>query len=77
MNFGFLTLLAYTPFPLHLGVHELGYTFTGWGLMLAIFAVFVAPRFGRRFGDVRGLGMALAAIAAVLLSGRCSSTAAR
>jgi MFS family permease len=67
-NFGFFTLLAYTPFPLHLGVHELGYTFTGWGLMLAIFAVFVAPRFGRRFGDVRGLGMALAAIAAVLLA---------
>ncbi|MGA9860267.1 MAG: MFS transporter, partial [Solirubrobacteraceae bacterium] len=66
-NFGFFTLLAYTPFPLHLGVHELGYTFTGWGLMLAIFAVFVAPRFGRRFGDVRGLGMALAAIAGVLV----------
>jgi MFS transporter, ACDE family, multidrug resistance protein len=65
-NFGFFTLLAYTPFPLHLGIHELGYTFTGWGLMLAIFAVFVAPRFGRRFGDVRGLGFALAAIVAVL-----------
>ncbi|HJS94995.1 MAG TPA: MFS transporter, partial [Solirubrobacteraceae bacterium] len=65
-NFGFFTLLAYTPFPLHLGIHELGYTFTGWGLMLAIFAVFVAPRFGRRFGDVRGLGVALVGIALVL-----------
>ena len=65
-NFGFFTLLAYTPFPLHLGVHQLGYTFTGWGLMLAICAVFVAPRFGRRYGDVRGLGFALAAIVAVL-----------
>jgi predicted MFS family arabinose efflux permease len=65
-NFGFFTLLAYTPFPLHLGIHQLGYTFTGWGLMLAIFAVFVAPRFGRRFGDVTGLGLALGAIAAVL-----------
>ena len=66
-NFGFFTLLAYTPFPLHLGVHQLGYTFTGWGLMLALFAVFVAPRVGRRFGDVRGLGAALAAIAAILV----------
>jgi MFS family permease len=65
-NFGFFTLLAYSPFPLHLGVHELGYTFTGWGLMLAIFAVFVAPRIGRRFGDIRGLGAALVAIAAIL-----------
>jgi MFS transporter, ACDE family, multidrug resistance protein len=54
------------PFPLHLGVHQLGFTFTGWGLMLAIFAVFVAPRIGRRFGDVRGLGIALVAIAAIL-----------
>ncbi len=66
-NFGFFTLLAYTPFPLQLGIHELGYTFTGWGLMLAIFAVFVAPRVGRRFGDVRGLGGALVGIAALLV----------
>jgi ACDE family multidrug resistance protein len=66
-NFGFFTLLAYTPFPLHLSIHQLGYTFTGWGLLLAIFAVFVAPRVGRRYGDVRGLGGALGAIVAILL----------
>jgi ACDE family multidrug resistance protein len=62
-NFGFFTLLGYAPFPLHLGVHQLGYTFTGWGLLLALFAVFVAPRVSRRFGDVR----ALAGIVAVLV----------
>ena len=66
-NFGFFTLLAYTPFPLHLSIHELGYTFTGWGLLLAIFAVFVAPRIGRRYGDVAGLGGALAALVAILI----------
>jgi ACDE family multidrug resistance protein len=66
-NFGFFTLLAYTPFVLHLSIHQLGYTFTGWGLLLAIFAVFVAPRVGRRYGDVRGLGGALAAIVAILI----------
>jgi MFS transporter, ACDE family, multidrug resistance protein len=66
-NFGFFTLLAYTPFPLHLTIHQLGYTFTGWGLLLAIFAVFAAPRIGRRYGDVRALGGALAAIVAILL----------
>ncbi|HYZ81903.1 MAG TPA: MFS transporter, partial [Solirubrobacteraceae bacterium] len=65
-NFGFFTLLAYSPFPLNLGVHELGYTFTGWGLMLAVFAVFVAPPLGRRLGDVRALGAALVGIAGVL-----------
>ena len=49
-NWGFFTLLAYTPFPMHLGIHELGYVFTGWGILVAIFAVFVAPRAQRRFG---------------------------
>jgi MFS family permease len=66
-NFGFFTLLGYAPFPLHLGVHELGYTFTAWGLMLALFAVFAAPRLSRRFGDVRGLAGAFAGIVVVLL----------
>lgn len=66
-NFGFFTLLGYAPFPLHLGVHELGYTFTAWGLMLALFAVFAAPRLSRRFGDVRGLAGALAGIVVVLV----------
>jgi MFS transporter, ACDE family, multidrug resistance protein len=65
-NFGFFTLLAYTPFPLRLGAHELGYVFFGWGLMLALFAVFVAPALSRRVGDVRGLGGALAGFAALL-----------
>src|ERR1700758_1220854 len=67
-NFGFFTLLAYTPFPLHMSIHQLGATFTGWGLLLAIFAVFVAPRIGRRFGDIRGLGAALVGIVAILIA---------
>jgi MFS family permease len=65
-NFGFFTLLAYTPFPLGLGVHELGYVFFGWGVMLAIFAVFVSPLISRRFGDIRGLGAALGGLALIL-----------
>jgi MFS transporter, ACDE family, multidrug resistance protein len=65
-NFGFFTLLAYTPFPLRLGAHELGYIFCGWGLTLAMFAVFVAPALSRRVGDVRGLGGTLAGFAALL-----------
>jgi len=65
-NFGFFTLLAYTPFALGLGAHELGYIFFGWGLMLAVFAVFVAPAISRRIGDVTGLGVALAGFTAIL-----------
>jgi MFS transporter, ACDE family, multidrug resistance protein len=65
-NFGFFTLLAYTPFALRLGAHELGYVFFGWGLMLAIFAVFVAPAISRRIGGVNGLAIALAVFAALL-----------
>jgi predicted MFS family arabinose efflux permease len=66
-NWGFFTLLAYTPFPMHLGIHELGYVFTGWGVLLAIFAVFVAPRLQRRFGTPRTLYVNLALLAADLV----------
>jgi ACDE family multidrug resistance protein len=40
--------------------------FCGWGIMLAVFAVFVAPRVSRRFGDVAGLAGALAGLAVLL-----------
>ncbi|MCU1492471.1 MAG: multidrug-efflux transporter [Acidimicrobiaceae bacterium] len=54
-NWGFFTLLAFAPFPMHLGIHQLGYVFTGWGVLVAIFAVFVAPRAQARFGTPRCL----------------------
>ena len=66
-NFGFFTLLAYTPFPLHLGAHALGFVFFGWGLLVAIFSVWVAPAAKRRLGTVGTLGVVFAAFAAVLL----------
>ncbi|WP_241778896.1 MFS transporter, partial [Streptomyces sp. AcH 505] len=31
-NWGFFTVLGYAPFPMHLGTHQLGYVFTGWGV---------------------------------------------
>ena len=66
-NWGFFTLLAYTPFPMHLGIHQLGYVFTGWGILVAIFAVFVAPRAQRRFGTPASLYVNLALLAADLV----------
>src|SRR5204862_1405715 len=62
-NFGFFTLLAFTPFPLGLGAHGLGYVFFGWGLMVAVFSVFVAPALARRFGTLRSLYAAFALVA--------------
>jgi MFS transporter, ACDE family, multidrug resistance protein len=65
-NFGFFTLLAYTPFPLKMGAHALGLVFFGWGLLLALASVFAAPPLKRRFGIVRTLGAMYVALAAIL-----------
>ena len=65
-NFGFFTLLAWTPFPLALGAHQVGLVFFGWGILLAFTSVVVAPRLQRRIGTLPGLVCALAGFALVL-----------
>ena len=60
-------MLAFTPFPLGLDAHGLGYVFFGWGLMVAVFSVFVAPWVGRRLGTVRALYAAFVLVALDLL----------
>jgi len=67
-NFGFFTLLAYTPFPLQLDAHQLGFVFFGWGALLAISSVWVAPRVLRRLGLTATLAGVLAVVAALLLA---------
>ena len=54
-NWAFFTVLGYAPFPMNLGTHQLGYVFTGWGVLVAIFAIFVAPRLERRLGVAKAL----------------------
>lgn len=58
-NYGFFTLLAYSPYPIdeaaaasgsEFGATELGWVFFGWGLALALSSVFVAPRLTQSFG---------------------------
>ncbi|NIL78805.1 MULTISPECIES: MFS transporter [unclassified Rhodococcus (in: high G+C Gram-positive bacteria)] len=51
-NYGFFTLLAYTPFPLDMGTYSIGFIFFGWGLCLAIASVFLAPRLQRAYGTL-------------------------
>jgi MFS transporter, ACDE family, multidrug resistance protein len=65
-NFGFFTLLAYTPFPLAMGAHQIGLIFFGWGVCLAIASVFLAPILQRRFGTVPSIMAVLLLFAADL-----------
>lgn len=65
-NFGFFTLLAFTPFPLDMSAHQIGFIFFGWGVALAVTSVFVAPRLQHRFGTVRTLVVNLLLMSATL-----------
>lgn len=63
-NWGFFTLLAYSPYSMgELDELGLGVVFTAWGVLVAIFAVFVAPALERRFGTVRVLYWVLGLLA--------------
>ncbi|WP_214106772.1 MFS transporter [Acrocarpospora catenulata] len=59
-NWGFFTVLGYAPFPMGLNAIQLGLVFTGWGLLVAVFSVFGAPRLLQRFGLARTLYVNLA-----------------
>jgi ACDE family multidrug resistance protein len=55
-NWGFFTLLGYSPFLM--GIDSpilLGLVFCGWGVLVAVFSVFVAPRLQRTVGTARTL----------------------
>jgi predicted MFS family arabinose efflux permease len=65
-NFGFFTLLAFTPFPLAMNAHQIGLIFFGWGVLLAVTSVFVAPWIQRRAGTLAGIIGALLGFAALL-----------
>ena len=66
-NFGFFTLLAFTPFPLDMSAHQIGLIFFGWGVALAFTSVVVAPRLQRRFGTVPTLLVNLLAMTTTLV----------
>jgi MFS transporter, ACDE family, multidrug resistance protein len=67
-NYGFFTLVAFTPFPLNLGIHQLGYVFFGWGVMLALSSVFLAPRLRDRVGLLPALYGSFALVSLDLLA---------
>lgn len=65
-NWGFFTMLGYAPYPMELDAHHLGFVFFGWGVLVAIFSVFVAPRLQRLWGTAPVLYVNLAFLAVLL-----------
>jgi MFS transporter, ACDE family, multidrug resistance protein len=66
-NWGFFTVLGYAPFPMALSPIRLGLVFTAWGALVAIFAVFGAPRLQERFGIAKTMYANLFLFALVIL----------
>ncbi|MCI0142760.1 MFS transporter [Arthrobacter bambusae] len=61
-NYGFFTILAFTPFILGMDAYGIGAVFFGWGVAVAVFSVFVAPLLQRRFGTTNVLVGTLGAL---------------
>jgi MFS family permease len=67
-NYGFFTILAWTPFVLGWGPTAIGLLFFGWGLLVAISSVVWAPRLAARVGEVRAMMLTLGAFALLMLA---------
>jgi predicted MFS family arabinose efflux permease len=65
-NYAFFTVLAFAPFVLDMSPYTIGAIFCGWGVLLAVFSVLVAPRLQARFSSV-ALAMTCLLLFAVLL----------
>lgn len=66
-NFGFFTLLAFAPYVMCLDAHGIGYVFLGWGVLLAVTSVFMAPKLQKKFGTVKSMCAMLVLFALTLL----------
>jgi MFS transporter, ACDE family, multidrug resistance protein len=69
-NWAFFTILGYSPFLMFLSPIKLGLVFCGWGILVAIFAVFGAPFFKSRLGTPVSLyiGFAMMAIVSLVIA---------
>lgn len=65
-NYAFFTVLAFVPFVLRMSAYTIGAIFFGWGVLLALFSVVIAPPLASRFSSLK-LGCAMLALLAVLL----------
>lgn len=65
-NFGFFTLMAVAPYPLHTSASNIGWVFFGWGLLLAVTSIWGAPRLESKIGTIGAVVFALAGFAVIL-----------
>ncbi|TNY35427.1 MFS transporter [Thermomonospora catenispora] len=66
-NFAFFTIVAFTPFVLEMSAHGIGLVFFGWGVLVALSSVFLAPVLQRRIGTVQVMWLALGVLLALQL----------
>ncbi|MCF1503083.1 MFS transporter [Afifella sp. H1R] len=66
-NYAFFTVLAFVPFVLQMSAHAVGLIFFGWGLLLAVFSVLVAPRLQARLSAPILLAACLVLFAVLLM----------
>jgi MFS transporter, ACDE family, multidrug resistance protein len=66
-NWAFFTILGYAPFLMDLSPIQLGFVFFGWGILVALFAVFGAPVLKARLGTPVTLYGAFVVMAAISL----------
>jgi ACDE family multidrug resistance protein len=66
-NWAFFTILGYAPFLMFLTPIKLGLVFFGWGVLVALFAVFGAPMLKATFGTPRTLYVSFALMAVISL----------
>jgi MFS family permease len=67
-NYAFFTVLAFVPFVLNMSAYTIGGIFFGWGVLLAVFSVIVAPKLQSRFRSLHLLAAMLALLALLLLA---------
>jgi MFS transporter, ACDE family, multidrug resistance protein len=67
-NYAFFTVLAFVPFVLRMSAYTIGAIFFGWGVLLALFSVVVAPRLQLRFTSLPLAAACLVSLAACLVA---------
>jgi ACDE family multidrug resistance protein len=61
-------VLAFVPFVLRMSAYTIGLIFFGWGVLLAVFSVVVAPRLQVRFTSIALAGAGMLCLAAILVA---------
>ncbi|WP_127540017.1 MFS transporter [Paenibacillus illinoisensis] len=58
-NIGFFTIMAYAPFVMGLKPQGMGFVFLGWGVLLGLTSIFMAPKLQIRFGTLKAMSAML------------------